>query len=296
MDSPSPKDPVETQPVHSWIRDSLAALACVVVGAAFVAAWWWLKRHSLHIWTDLNFFFIPILIGTATGWCVRLISRTRGFGIVSFAILVTIGAGVMGGALQQKVAVDYSLRIIAKWILKQNFDYAIATVLAETDEQLRTAMIGQPLTVIGRLAAETAAEPQLSYWDKRHLLHINFFLSRRLPSYQVGGTEAILWEPTCLVDRTRFLDELVDKGRHDDPTDADLDRFRKMEREYLDRLLRKEISGHQFEAHVFGLLQNRITWHSLALRGCFPFVGFAILLGCTIAYAVAHQKHETEQL
>jgi hypothetical protein len=162
----------------AW-RQILTVGACLVVVALGLAAWYWFKIHSLNIWSEMSFVFMPALIGLAVGWVVRRCSPEGGFGIASFAAALTLSAGLVGMAVQHKIAVDFFLRRVVAVVYEETLNYAKMAVAAADDEKLRSILSTRETAVIGRLAAGVTNEPALSYEQKCGLIHVNWIISRR---------------------------------------------------------------------------------------------------------------------
>lgn len=283
----------------SLLRQILTAGAGLVAAALVLVVWYWLKIHSLDIWSEMSFIFMPVLIGLAVGWVTRRCSPEGGFGIASFAVALTLLAGLAGMAMQQKIAVDYFLRRVVAAVYEETLAYAKTTVLAENDEQLRTALSSREITVIGRLAAGVTNEPALNYEQKYNLIHVNWIISRRQvlrrsPLGGLYGVEASIWEATQLVPNAYYVDELISKLAKEPVADEELVRFRNQELPWLKQMVDNRRSRGDFETSLVGLTESRMSWYSLAFHGLGPLSGICIAVGVMIAYYLTRQPKDNE--
>jgi hypothetical protein len=286
-------------PGSSAWRQMLTVVACLVVTALVLAVWYWLKIHTLGTWIEMSFFFMPIVIGLAVGWVTRRCSPEGGFRVASFAVALTLLAGLAGMAVQHRITVDCFLRRVVAAVYEETLDYAKTTVLAENDEQLRPVLSSREIAVVGRLAAGVTNEPALSYEQKRNLIHVNWIISRRQvlrrsPLGGIQGMEAPIWEATRIVPDAYYLDELIAKLVKEPVADGELVRFRNQELPGLKQLVDNRMPRRDFEQSLVALTESRMSWNSLAFQGLGPLSGICIAAGVMIAYYLARQPEDNE--
>jgi hypothetical protein len=280
-------------------RQILTIVASLVAAALVLAAWYWLKVHSLETWMEMSFIFMPVLIGLAVGWVMRRGNPDGGFGMTSFAVALTLLAGLAGMAMQHRITVDCFLRRMVAVVYEEAVGHAKLAVAADDDWKLCSLLSSREIAVVGRLAAGITNEPALSFEQKRNLIHINWIISRRQvlrrsPLGGIHGMEASIWEATRIVPDAYYLDELIAKRIKDPVADAELDRFRNQELPVLGRLMENAPPRRDFEQALVALTESRMDWSSLAFHELGPLSGICIISSVLIAYGLVRKPSEGE--
>jgi hypothetical protein len=280
-------------PILRLVCALIAGLLVCLVG---LFLWYEIKVWSLDTWSEISFFFMPLLIGIAVGWVIHLCSGDGKFGLAGLSAFIAVLAGIEGAALQHQVEVNFFLHRMTALAYDETLNYAKRTAFLQDDALLRKEMSGSEVAVIGRLAVQQKPKQPNDYWVNRNFIHLHWIAARQIIINGQGGPERIIWEASRVLKDRIYLDALVTALAKEPIKETDIVGFYSWEQPFLRQLARGDISLKSFEAPLIETIWLNIGWGSMASGGFGPLIGLFIILGGFAAYKIVRRADDDEMV
>jgi hypothetical protein len=237
---------------------------------------------------------MPLVLGAAAGLAVRLCSRQGTFGLAGFVAGITAVAGMAGGAMQHRVAVEHRLHLLAAAVYDETLAHAQAIGNCRDEKALWRTLTNSEVAVIGRLAHIPCPVTHDEYWRIRNLYHLHWLASRQIVIYGQGGVDRTIYEATKVREGGPFMHQIVSAVAKEPITEEDVTIFKQWEEPFLEKLVSNSIKREQFESDLMAMGHRALDWSEVAFRGMGPLLGLFTACGALVAFKLVRQATEAE--
>lgn len=271
-----------------------AALIAVLVTGIGLLLWFKLKLWSMELWSELSLSFMPLVLGAVAGLAVRLCSRHGTFGLAGFVAGITVVAGMAGGAMQHRMAVEHRLHLLAAGVYDETLAHARAIGNCRDEKALWRTLTNSEVAVIGRLAHIPCPATHEQYWRIRNLYHFHWLASRQIVIYGQGGVDRTIYEATRVREGGPFMHQIVTAAAKEPITEEDITRFHEWEEPFLEKLASNLIKREKFESELMAMGHRALSWEEVAFHGMGPLLGVFTACGALVAFKLVRQETEGE--
>lgn len=271
-----------------------AALIAILAAGIGLLLWFRLKLWSMELWSELSLSFMPLVLGAAAGFAVRLCSRHGTFGLAGFVAGITVIAGMAGGAMQHRIAVEHRLHLLASAVYDETLAHAQAIGNCRDEKALWRTLTNSEVAVIGRLAHIPCPVTHDEYWRMRNLFHLHWLASRQIVIYGQGGVDRTIYESTKVREGGPFMHQIVSSLARKPITAEDVTVFKEWEKPSLERLVSNSIKREEFESELMAMGHRALSWDEVAFRGMGPLLGLFTACGALVAFKLVRQSTEAE--
>lgn len=285
-------DGEETRPSLS-LQFSAALIAVLTAGIGLLL-WFKLKVWSMQFWSELSLSFMPLVVGATAGVAVRLCSRHGTFGLAGFVAGITVIAGIAGGAMQHRMAVEHRLHLLAAAVYDETLAHAQAIGNCRDEKALWRTLTNSEVAVIGRLAHIPCPVTHEEYWHMRNLFHLHWLASRQIVIYGQGGVDRTIYEATRVREGGPFMHQIVSALAQKPIAEEDVNKFKEWEEPFLEKLASNSIKRQIFEAELMAMGHRALRWDEVTFHGMGPLLGLFTACGALVAFKLVRQASEAE--